>query len=41
MAASEQNVLRTTDKKLVLKYQGNVRFPSFRLASENAFLSYF
>ena len=34
-------VLNTTYKKLVLKYQGNVRFPSLCLASENAFLSYF
>ncbi len=34
-------VLKTTYKKLVLKYHGNARFPSFCLASENAFLSYF
>ncbi len=34
-------VLKTTYKKLVLKYQGNARFPSLCLASENAFLTYF
>ncbi len=34
-------VLKTTYKKLVLKYQGNARFRSLCLASENAFLSYF
>ncbi len=34
-------VLKTTYKKLVLKYQDNARFPSLCLASENAFLSYF
>ncbi len=34
-------VLKTTYQKLVLKYQGNARFPSLCLASENAFLSYF
>ncbi len=33
-------VLKTTYKKLVLKYQGNARFPSLCLASENAFLTY-
>ncbi len=34
-------VLKTTYKKLALKYQDNARFPSLCLASENAFLSYF
>ncbi len=34
-------VLKTTYKKLSLKYQDNARFLSLCLASENAFLSYF
>ncbi len=34
-------VLKTTYKKLFLKYQDNARFPSMCLASENEFLSYF
>ncbi len=34
-------VVKTTDKKLLLKYQDNARFPSSCLASENAFLSNF
>ncbi len=34
-------VLKTTDKKFVLKYQDNARFPLLCLASENAFFSYF
>ena len=34
-------VLKTTYKKLVLKYQGNARFSSLCLASENVFLSFF
>ena len=34
-------VLKTTYKKLFLKYPDNQRFPSMCLASENAFLSYF
>ena len=33
-------VLKTTYKKLVIKYQGNASFLSLCLASENAFLSY-
>ncbi len=34
-------VLKTTYKKLFLKYQDNARFLSLCLASPNAFLSYF
>ena len=34
-------VLKTTWKKLFLKYQDNARFPSLCLVSENSFLSYF
>ncbi len=34
-------VLKTTYKKLFLKYWDNARFPSLCLASENVFLSYF
>ena len=34
-------VLKTTNKKLSLKYQDNARFPALCLAFENAFLSYF
>ncbi len=34
-------VLKTTYKKLVLKYWDNARFPSLCLAFENAFLSHF
>ncbi len=34
-------VLKTTYKKLIIKYQDNTRFPSLCLASKNAFLSYF
>ncbi len=34
-------VLKTTYKKLVLKYRDNAMFPSLCLPSENAFLSYF
>ena len=34
-------VLKTTYKKLVLKYWDNATFPALCLASENAFLSYF
>ncbi len=44
MTAPEKNfklVLKTTYKKLSLKYQDNARFPLLCLASENAFLSYF
>ena len=33
-------VLKTTYKKLVLKYQDNAGLPSLCLASENAFLCY-
>ena len=34
-------VLKTSYKKLVLKYQDNTRFPSLCMTSENVFLSYF
>ena len=34
-------VLKTTYKKLYLKYQDHARFPLLCLASENAFVSYF
>ncbi len=34
-------VLKTTYKKLAIKYQGNARFTSLCLTSDNVFLRYF